>query len=83
MSKGTSLTVRNLSPSTKAKLAQRAKRKGRSLEAEVRDVLDDAARQKSAARDDFPDWFLAMIEPGEDVAEFLEGRRQPHKPVEL
>jgi len=83
MSKGSSLTVRNLSPSTKAKLALRARRKGRSLEAEVRAILDAAAQERATSKDDFPDWFLAMIEPGEDVADFLDSRRTPHDPVEL
>ena len=78
-----SLTVRNLAPSTKARLAQRAKRKGRSLEAEVRAILDSAAQEPANDQADFPDWFIAMIEPGEDVADFLETRRIPHPPVRL
>lgn len=84
MATKTSLTVRNLSLATKARLARRAKRRGRSLEAEVRDILDAAAREPAASDDDFPNWFLAMVEPGEeDVADFLESRRKPHKPVKL
>lgn len=83
MTKAASLTVRNLSPATKARLAQRARRKGRSLEAEVRAILDNAAREPAAPQDAFPDWFIAMIEPGEDVADFLEARRRPHEPVKL
>lgn len=83
MAKGTSLTVRNLSPATKARLVSRAHRKGRSLEAEVRAILDESARERAPAKDDFPDWFLAMIEPGEDVADVLEARRRPHRPVDL
>jgi hypothetical protein len=79
-----SLTVRNLSLATKARLVRRAKRRGRSLEAEVRAILDAAAREPAANDDDFPHWFLAIVEPGEeDVADFLEARRKPHKPVEL
>lgn len=81
--KGTSLTVRNLSRTTKARLAHRAERKGRSLEAEVRAILDAAAEERGAAQPNFPDWFLALIEPGEDVADFLDARRRPHPPVEL
>ncbi len=83
MATGTSLTVRNLSPATKAKLANRARRKGRSLEAEVRAILDAAAQERMPPKDNFPDWFVAMIKPGEDVADFLEARRRPHKPVDL
>jgi plasmid stability protein len=84
MNKGVSLTVRNLSPVTKAKLAKRAARKGRSLEAEVRALLDAAANERTPQLKSFPDWFIEMIEPGEDdVAAFLETRRKPHAPVEL
>lgn len=83
MGKGSSITVRNLSPATKARLVSRARRKGRSLEAEVRAILDATARERAPAEDDFPDWFLAIVEPGEDVADFLEARRRPHRPVDL
>lgn len=83
MPKHTSLTVRNLSPVTKARLVRRAKAKGRSLEAEARAILDAAAQERTAKQSDFPDWFLAMIEPGDDVADFLDSRRTPHKPVKL
>jgi plasmid stability protein len=64
-------------------LAQRARRKGRSLEAEVRAILDAAAEERQPAQDDFPDWFIAMIEPGEDLTDFLDARRRPHEPVKL
>ena len=83
MTKSVSLTIRNLSPSTKARLALRAKRNHRSLEAEVRAILDVAALEKASPPDNFLDWFVAMIEPGEDIADFLEARRQPGQPVEL
>ncbi len=81
--KAGSLTVRNLSPSTKARLATRARRKGRSLEAEVRAILDAAAQEKPTARDDFPEWFTGMVLPSDDVADFVEARRRPHEPVDL
>ncbi len=84
MAKSSSLTVRNLSPATKKRLARRAKAKGRSLEAEVRAILDAAAQEKTREQADFPDWFLAMVIPGEDdIADFVEARRVPHKPVKL
>ncbi|MGQ0532602.1 MAG: hypothetical protein ACT4OF_07925 [Caulobacteraceae bacterium] len=39
--------------------------------------------EQAAQQSEFPDWFLAMIEPGEDdIADFLD-RRAPHKPVKL
>ncbi|MGE0740705.1 MAG: plasmid stabilization protein [Hyphomonadaceae bacterium] len=84
VTKNSSLTVRNLSPATKVRLATRAKAKGRSLEAEVRAILDAAAQEKTDRQPDFPDWFLDMVAPGgDDVADFLDSRRAPHKPVEL
>jgi hypothetical protein len=84
MAKSSSLTVRNLSPATMTHLAGRAKAKGRSLDAEVRAILNAAAKEEPSMQSVFPDWFLAMIEPGEgEVREFLEGRRQPHNAMEL
>ena len=50
MGKTSSLTVRNLSPTTKARLAQRARRKGRSLEAEVRAILESAVKSEKRIR---------------------------------
>jgi hypothetical protein len=84
MAKHSSLTVRNLSPATKTKLSRRAKAKGRSLEAEVRAILDAAAQQGTDKQPDFPDWFVTMLVPGDDdVAAFLDSRRTPHQPVKL
>ena len=84
MTKNSSLTVRNLSPATKTRLTRRAKAKGRSLEAEVRAILDAAAQQGAHKQPDFPDWFVAMLFPGDDdVAAYLDTRRIPHEPVKL
>lgn len=41
------LVVRNLEQSVKAKLQRRAKRHGRSMEEEVREILRDAAKQET------------------------------------
>jgi len=43
--------VRNLEESVKASLQRRAKRHGRSMEAEVREILRDAANEKEAPAD--------------------------------
>ena len=40
------LVVRNLEESVKARLKRRARRNGRSMEEEVRDILRNAANQK-------------------------------------
>jgi antitoxin FitA len=44
------LVVRNLENSVKARLQRRAKRNGRSMEEEVRDILRAAANQKTAPK---------------------------------
>jgi antitoxin FitA len=44
------LVVRNLENSVKARLQRRAKRNGRSMEAEVRDILRAAANEKKAPK---------------------------------
>lgn len=43
------LVVRNIENSVKARLQQRAKRNGRSMEAEVREILRSAAGQPSSS----------------------------------
>jgi plasmid stability protein len=79
----TSLTVRNLSPETKARLAARARRRGRSLEAEVREILDTVAETPDPAGPPFPDWLIAMVEPGEDIGPLIDEHRRPHPPIDL
>ena len=44
-----SITIRNLSPESKAKLRRRAERRGCSLEALARSILDQAAEDTSVA----------------------------------
>ena len=45
------LLVRNVDDRLKARLQRRAKRNGRSMEAEVREILQDVLREKEAPRD--------------------------------
>jgi len=44
------LLVRNLDEDVKTRLQQRAKRHGRSMEAEVRDILRNAIAQETSVR---------------------------------
>jgi plasmid stability protein len=44
------LVIRNLDDGIKAKLQRRARRHGRSIEAEVREILSDAVREEDRAR---------------------------------
>jgi plasmid stability protein len=79
----TSITVRGLSAETKARLAARARRRGRSLEAELRTILDAAAGEADASTEQFPDWLIEMVEPGEDISPFIDEHRRPHPPAKL
>ena len=56
------LIVRNLPDDVKARLARRAKRHGRSLEAEVRAILADAPEPQPAAGSGDDDWTAAFAE---------------------
>ena len=77
-----SITIRNLSAESKARLRQRAEQRGCSLEALVRSILDDAAeRTPHAGR--FPHNLIALVEPGEDIEPFIREHRQPQQSVEL
>jgi hypothetical protein len=57
------IVVRRLSDTTKERLRQSAVRHTRSLEAEVRAILERAAQEAVGADDvgqRFPDWFVRM-----------------------
>ena len=77
-----SITIRDLSAESKARLRQRAQQRGCSLEALVRSILDAAAEEASpAAR--FPHNLLALVEPGEDIEPFIRAHKQPQEPIKL
>ncbi len=77
-----SITIRNLSAESKARLRQRAEQRGCSLEGLVRSILDDAA-EKAPSAGRFPHNLIALVEPGEDIELFIREHRQPREPVEL
>ena len=77
-----SITIRNLSAESKARLRRRAEGCGCSLEALVRSILDRAAEEAPSA-DRFPHNLIALVEPGEDIEPFIREHRQPQEPVEL
>jgi plasmid stability protein len=67
-------------------LRQRAVRHWRSLEAEVRTILERAAQETavpSAEAERFPDWFIRMTRPGIDLDEASEENRTPHAGIHL
>lgn len=81
-----SIVVRNLSDDTKERLRRRAGRHKRSLEAEVRSILERAAQEAEPAGDAgerFPDWFIRMTRPGIDLDQAIDENRAPHEGVDL
>ena len=77
-----SITIRNLSPESKAKLRRRAKQRGCSLEALARSILDEAAEDTPVATG-FPHDLIALVEPGEDIEPFIREHRQPQEPIDM
>lgn len=73
------LLVRNVEDGLKARLQRRAKRNGRSMEAEVREILQDVLREKEAPRDGMGTEIAKMfrgvgLKKGEEIEE-LRGLR--------
>lgn len=75
------LVVRNIEESVKTKLQRRAKRHGRSMEEEVREILRDAAKSESSRRKglgtEIAELFRGIgLGPGEEIAELRDIRLQ-------
>jgi plasmid stability protein len=78
-----SLFVRRLSEATKERLRERAVRHQRSLEAEVRAILERASQETElpiAEAERFPDWFIRMTRPGIDLDETIDENRTEKVP---
>lgn len=81
-----SILIRNLPDRTKEHLRQRAARHRRSLEAEVRNILEQVADEKDVAITSearFPDWFIQATRPGADLDEAIEENRKLHLGIDL
>ena len=81
-----SILVRNLPDDAKERLRQRAMRHRRSLEAEVRAILERAAQEAVSSTgqpERFPDWFIRMTRPGIDLDPAIEENRMAHEGLEL
>ena len=68
------LVVRNLENTVKAKLQRRAKRHGRSMEEEVREILRDATKDENRQQGGLGTEIAALfrgigLEPGEEIQE--------------
>lgn len=81
-----SVTIRNLSEETKGLLAQRASRRRHSLEEELRQILDEAARAEVGNPDmiePLGSFIVRITRPGyDDVAAAIDAQRQrPDRPL--
>jgi plasmid stability protein len=80
-----SILVRNLPEDAKERLRRRAMRHKRSLEAEVRAILERAAQVPLIAEqpERFPGRFIRMTRPGIDLDRAIEENRTPHEGMDL
>lgn len=81
------ILIREVDPHTKELLRQRAERRGKSLEADLREALETLAREEIESPDDaepFGDWAVRITRPGYDLNEILEEiRSSPIRPVKF
>ncbi len=72
------ILIRKVDEATKELLRPRAERRGKSLEADLRDTLDRLAREEAESPDDaepFGDWLIAISRPGLDIDVALDALR--------
>jgi plasmid stability protein len=68
------ILIRRISEETKELLRLRAERRGKSLEADLRETLDRLAREEVLSPDEsspFGSWLVAISRPGADLDEAL------------
>lgn len=68
------ILIRKVDETTKELLRLRAERRGKSLEADLRETLEKLAREEAESPDDiepFGDWLVAISRPGVDLDEAL------------
>jgi plasmid stability protein len=69
------ILIRKVDEVTKELLRLRAERRGKSLEADLRETLERLAREEAESPDDaepFGDWLVAISRPGVDLDNALE-----------
>jgi plasmid stability protein len=69
------ILIRKVDKATKELLRLRAERRGKSLEADLRETLDRLAREEAETPDDaepFGDWLMAISRPGFDLDDALD-----------
>jgi antitoxin FitA len=77
------LVVRNLEESVKARLQRRAKRNGRSTEAEVREILRNAAHEEDRPATGLGSHIAALVKGTGLKFEVKEFRGYPVKPAKF
>ena len=81
------ILIRNINPLTKERLRRRAKRRGKSLEADLRDTLEIIAQEDSstsAKQEGFGSWLVSITRPGTDLSRVLaKVRAAPTRPVDF
>ena len=69
------ILIRKVSEETKERLRRRAARRGRSLEADLREALEGLAMSEAEtpdAAEPFGAWLVAISRPGVDLSQSLE-----------
>lgn len=68
------ILIRKVSEKTKERLKRRAERRGKSLEADLRETLEQLAREEATPDDDVPfgTWLYEISRPGFDIDETLK-----------
>lgn len=68
------ILIRKVSAQTKERLRQRAKRRGKTPEADLREMLEQLAREEASFGDDEPlgTWLYRMSRPGFEIDETLK-----------
>ena len=64
------ILIRKVDEATKELLRLRAERRGKTLEADLRETLEKLAREEARSPDDaepFGDWLVAVSRPGVDL----------------
>jgi plasmid stability protein len=71
------ILIRKVSEETKERLRRRAERRGKSLEADLRDALERLGREDATPDDDIPfgTWLHEISRPGIDLDRVLKELR--------
>jgi plasmid stability protein len=81
------ILIRKVDERTKTLLKRRAERRGKSLEADLREALEKLAREQTPAPDDlepFGTWAVRITRPGVDLDDVLKLLRSaPARPAKF